>query len=82
MEKPRMYEETPPVKSRKQKYDVFDVFSGEYVGSAVAVSEAQACNLVRYRSRDNERPNGGYKEDNPLYAMPVNQQNKQKEITG
>ncbi len=72
MNKPRNYDRTPPCDGdgRKHKYDVYD-FDDCYVGSAVAVSKAQACNLVRFRNRDIVRPNGGYADDYPMYAVLI-----------
>lgn len=32
----------------------------EFVGETWAVSEKQACNNVRFQTRDDKRPNGGY----------------------
>lgn len=53
----------------KYSYDVYDAETEEFIGKAVAVSEEQACNLVRFRNRNSAEPNGGYKEDHPMVAF-------------
>lgn len=52
----------------KQKYNVYLIAHGSgcyandktYVGTTYAVSEKQAINNVRFNTRDQDRPNGGY----------------------
>jgi hypothetical protein len=57
----------------KKPYKLWDVFivgtghgcyakdySREFVGQTRAVSAAQACNNVRFQTRDKQYPNGGY----------------------
>ena len=34
-----------------------------YLGDTWAISEKQACNYVRFRFRNEERPHGGYSSD-------------------
>lgn len=60
-------------KKPKKHYAVYYVGKGEgvyakdyqrtYLGDTWAVSKAQAENQVRYRFRDEKRPNGGYSVD-------------------
>lgn len=55
---------------QKKHYEVYYVGRGsgcyakeyfkKFIGEVWAVSEAQACNFVRYRNRDNYYKNGGY----------------------
>lgn len=72
MEKPKRYDRTSPCDNdgRKHEYAVYD-FDNFFIGRAVAVSSAQACNLVRFRNRDIVRPNGGYADDYPMYAVLI-----------
>lgn len=54
----------------RQKYNVYLIGTGHgcyakdyqkiFLGTTFAASEAQACNNVRYRMRDDKNPNGGY----------------------
>ena len=53
----------------KYSYDVYDADTEEFIGKAVAVSEEQACNMVRFRNRNSGEPNGGYKESHPMIAF-------------
>ena len=58
------------MKKPRQKYNVYLIGTGHgcyaedyqkiFLGSTFAVSEAQACNNVRHRMRDDQNPNGGY----------------------
>ena len=63
MEKPKDMPKT------KYEYDVYDAETEQFIGRAVAVSEKQACNLVRFRARNSAEPNGGYKENHPMIAF-------------
>lgn len=57
----------------KKHYEVYYVGRGTgcyaqdykkiFLGDTWAVSEKQACNFVRYRFRDKQRPHGGYAID-------------------
>ena len=61
------------MKKPKKHYEVYyeghgtgcyaENYQKTYLGDVWAVSEKQACNYVRYRYRDKERPNGGYAND-------------------
>lgn len=61
------------MKKTKKHYNVYYIGTGNgcytenysktFLGDVWAVSEEQACNYVRYRYRDKERPNGGYSID-------------------
>ena len=72
MKKIENWEKIKPPKELKH-YDVY--YEGEgcgvyaknykkiYLGDIWAVSPAQACNIIRYNTRDEEHPNGGYAMD-------------------
>lgn len=57
----------------KRKYSVYYIGKGTgcyaqdyckiYLGDTWAVSKEKACSNVRYRNRNKELPNGGYKND-------------------
>ena len=67
-----LFKKVKPPKESKH-YDVYYEGHGNgvyaenyekiYLGDVWAVSEAQACNIIRYSLRDEKHPNGGYATD-------------------
>ena len=66
------------MKRTKIKWNVYH--DGEYINSTYAVSEAEACNNVRFNTRDEYRPNGGYDDGlwkaERIYSEEIKQMNE------